>query len=128
VDSAIEQLRAEMEPASYARRFVVSLAGKLRIVAVRDVEWITADDNYVRLHLARGTALLRETMRSIEARLDPEAFVRVHRSVIVAVERIEELRPLPSRDYEIRMKGGATLSMSRGYRDEALRRIAGRQS
>ena len=125
VDTAMEQLRAAETRATYARRFVVSLAGKLRIVPVDDVAWITADDNYVRLHLSEGTALLRETMRSIEARLDPDAFVRVHRSVIIAVDRIAEMKPLPSGDYEIRTKSGATLPMSRGYRDAALRRIAG---
>jgi two-component system, LytTR family, response regulator len=128
IDDAVERIRAETARETHVRRLVVSLAGKLRIVPVSDVEWITADDNYVRLHLSQGTALLRETMRSIEARLDPDAFVRVHRSIIVAIDRIDEMRPLPSGDYEIRMKRGGALSMSRGYRDEALRRIAGRSS
>ena len=127
IDAAVDQIRANV-PEAYARRLVVSLAGKLRIVPVADIEWITADDNYVRLHLSDGTALLRETMRSIETRLDPDAFVRVHRSVIVPIDRIDEMRPIPSGDYEIRLKGGETVPMSRGYRDNAMRRIAGRSS
>lgn len=125
IDAAIEQIRAAQASPSYARRFVVSLAGRLRIVAVNDVQWITSDDNYVRLHLTQGSALLRETMRSLEERLDPAAFVRVHRSTIVAIDRIEEMRPLPSGDYELRIRGGTTLAMSRGFRDEAMKRIAG---
>lgn len=128
--SNVAELRALLAdlragPPSYLARFVASLAGRLRVIPVEDVIWIEAADNYVQVHTAAGSALVRETMKTLEARLDPARFVRVHRSAIVAMGRVRELRPLDSGDYKVVLDGGHATTMSRTYRDEVLRRIHG---
>jgi two-component system LytT family response regulator len=123
LDALLAELRAG--PPSYLARFVASLAGRLRVIPVEDVIWIEAADNYVQVHTAAGSALVRETMKTLEARLDPARFVRVHRSAIVAIGRVRELRPLDSGDYKVVLDGGHATTMSRTYRDEVLRRIHG---
>jgi two-component system LytT family response regulator len=128
--STVAELRALLAelragPPSYLARFVASLAGRLRVIPVEDVIWIEAADNYVQVHTAAGSALVRETMKTLEARLDPARFVRVHRSAIVAIGRVRELRPLDSGDYKVVLDGGHATTMSRTYRDEVLRRIHG---
>jgi two-component system LytT family response regulator len=128
--STVAELRALLAelragPPSYLARFVASLAGRLRVIPVEDVIWIEAADNYVQVHTAAGSALVRETMKTLEARLDPAHFVRVHRSAIVAIGRVRELRPLDSGDYKVVLDGGHATTMSRTYRDEVLRRIHG---
>lgn len=119
-------LRALLEAAPrHPDRFVVSRGGRLRVVAAADVEWIEAADNYVRLHGGGEGSLLRETLRSLESRLDPRRFARVHRSAIVNLARVRDLRPLPSGDWEIALAGGDRVPMSRIYRDAVLQRLAG---
>jgi len=108
---------------SYLERFVASLAGRLRVIPVEDAEWIEAADNYARVHTATGSALVRATMKSLDARLDPRRFVRVHRSVIVSIPAIRELRPLDSGDYHVLLASGRTVTMSRTFRDDVLQRL-----
>jgi two-component system LytT family response regulator len=120
----LERLGPGAPPAArWAERLVVGVVGGARVVAVRDVEWIEAADNYVTVHAADGAGLLREPLKSLEARLDPARFARVHRSALVNLARVRELRPLPSGDYTITLRSGAAVTLSRTYRDEVLRRL-----
>jgi hypothetical protein len=82
----------ESKPYNYAKHFSVRTGSRVQIVSVDDVEWIAAAGDYSELHTHTGTHLLRETMKSLEGRLDPARFVRVHRSRIVCLPRIQELR------------------------------------
>jgi two-component system LytT family response regulator len=107
----------------YVTRLVAPAHGKLVVVSLDQVDWIEAADNYVRLHTPAGTHLIRETMRSLSARLDPALFARVHRSYTVRIAMIEELRVLPSGDYEVKLKGGRRVPMSRAYRDRFREQI-----
>ena len=107
----------------YATRLVAPAHGKLVVVSLDQVDWIEAADNYVRLHTAAGAHLMRETMRSLAVRLDPAVFARVHRSYMIRIALIEELRVLPSGDYELRLKGGKRVPMSRAYRDRFREQI-----
>ncbi|HZF68852.1 MAG TPA: LytTR family DNA-binding domain-containing protein, partial [Gemmatirosa sp.] len=75
-----------------ATRFEVRLGDRRLFVAVTDIDWIEASDYYVRLHAGGRSHLLRETLQELETRLDPRRFVRVHRSAMVAVDRVTELR------------------------------------
>ena len=86
-----------------------------------EIDWVEAADNYVRLHVARESHLLRETMNSLEKRLDPEQFIRVHRSRIVNIQRVKELRPLFRGEYDITLKDGTRLETGRSYRDRVQR-------
>jgi two-component system LytT family response regulator len=99
----------------YAARFVVRSGGKLSFVRPRDVDWIDAAGNYVRLHSGGRQHLLRETMKSIESRLDPEQFVRVHRSAIVNIDRVVSLEPYFHGEYVVVMRDGSKLTSSRSH-------------
>lgn len=124
----IARLRASItsEPTPYRQRLVVQAAGALRVISLDLVEWIEADDNYARLHTPSGVQLLRETLRSLERALDPAMFMRVHRSAIVRIDRVKEVRPQPNGDHQLRLASGARVVMSRSYRDAVLKVLTGK--
>ncbi|MDT4897514.1 MAG: two-component system, LytTR family, response regulator [Acidobacteriota bacterium] len=100
----------------YAERLVIKSAGRIFFLGVEEIDWVEAADNYVRLHSGNNTHLLRETMNSLEKKLDPAQFLRIQRSTIINVRRIKELHPLFKGEYEIVLKDGTRLSSGRGYR------------
>ncbi len=106
-------------------RLPVKLNGRIAFVLLSDVEWIEAEGNYVRLHLSGQSHLVRETMSGIEARLDPGQFMRIHRSAIVNIEFIKDLRPWFTGEYIVRMQNGKELTLTRSHR-ESLRRLLGK--
>lgn len=114
LQSLIDDLKAGRK---YAERIVVKSAGRVFFLSVEEIDWVEAADNYVRLHAGGDAHLLRETMSTLEKRLDPAEFLRIHRSTIINVRRIKDLRPLFHGEYEIRLKDGTRLSSGRGYRD-----------
>lgn len=107
-------------------RFVVKHAGRLRLVPASEVEWIEARGNYVHLHHREGPFLLRETLTALQETLDPNHFVRVHRSTIVALPAVDEMLRLPSGDYELRLRSKVRVVMSRSYRTEFEKAIGRR--
>jgi two-component system, LytTR family, response regulator len=104
-------------------RFVVKSAGRVFFVRTREIEWIEAAGNYVKLHVGHETHLFRETMNALEARLDPAMFFRIHRSTIVNLERVRELQPWFNGEYVVFLTSGARLTLSRGYREKLQDRI-----
>jgi len=113
----IEVLRAEHQ---YVTRFVVRSGSRLSFVRASDVDWMDAADNYVRLHVAGREHFVRETLKSVETQLDPEIFIRVHRSIIINFDRVESVEPYSHGEYVVTMKDGAKLTTSRSY-SERLR-------
>jgi two-component system LytT family response regulator len=107
---------------AYLSRVAVRSGTRTLIVDLAAVDWMEAADNYIRLHARDREYLVRETLAGLEARIDPDRFVRVHRSAIVAVDRIATLRPLSHGDAEVQLRSGATLTVSRTFR-ERLRRL-----
>jgi hypothetical protein len=105
------------EPAadSYVARFSVRTGSRVQIVSVQDVEWIAAAGDYSELHTRAGVHLLRETMNSLEQRLDPARFARIHRSRIVSLPRILELRTIENREYIVKLSDGSQHRCSRTY-------------
>jgi two-component system LytT family response regulator len=79
----------------------VKSEGRVFLIKVQDLDWIEAAHNYVELHVNKQTHLLRDTLNAIEARLPPDQFVRISRSVIVNIERIKELQPLFYGEYTV---------------------------
>jgi len=111
--------------ASYAPRLVIKADGRVTLLGVQDIDWIEAEGDYVKIHAGRARHLLRETMKSLEARIDPARFVRIHRSTIVNVERIKELEPYFRGEYVVKLHDGTSLKLSRGFKphlEEALGR------
>lgn len=101
-------------------RFLVRKLGKEFLIAAAEVEWLQAAGNYVNLHVRGRDYPLRTTMAAIETQLDPQRFVRVHRSYIVNLDCVREIEPLDTGDARIRMRDETTIPCSRTYR-EALR-------
>ena len=100
----------------YLGRLVIRSAGRVQFLHVDDVEWLEACANYVQLHVGREIHMLRGTMNAIEKQLDPEKFVRIHRSTIVRIDRIKEMLSSFEGDYVVVLRDGTRLSLSRGYR------------
>ncbi len=112
---------AQALPSSQPTRVAVKTRGRLGYVEVDSIEWIESQGNYLALHVGSRAHLIRETLANFERRLDPDKFVRVHRRMIVAVDRIREIRPLANGDSELILHDGRELRASRSYR-EALRK------
>jgi two-component system, LytTR family, response regulator len=109
----------------YVERLVVKSAGRIFFLSVGEIDWIEAADNYVRLHAGRETHLLRETMNSLESKLDPAQFLRVHRSRIVNIGKIKELQPMFRGEYDIMLRDGTRLESGRGYRVKLQKLLGG---
>jgi two-component system LytT family response regulator len=102
---------------AYASRFPIKSAGDIYFVRAEEIDWIDAAGNYTALHVAGRKHLIRETMKSIEAKLDPRKFVRVHRSAIINIDRLRKLQPYFHGEYVVTLQDGTTLTSSRGYSD-----------
>jgi len=111
---------AGVDSPRYAMRFTVRDGERYVLVRVADVDWAEASANYVRLHVGPKTFQMRTTMSELERQLDPGQFTRIHRSAIVNLDRIREIRPEWHGEYEVALVTGATLRLSRGYRDRLL--------
>jgi two-component system LytT family response regulator len=109
--------------AEYLDRGAVKHDGTLRIVRTTDVDWWEADGNYVRLHTAGSSCLVRSTMASIESQLDPRLFIRVHRRFVVNVDRIVEVQPWFAGDAVAVLRNGAKVRVSRTYRERLHARL-----
>jgi two-component system LytT family response regulator len=108
-------LGAGAEP--YAARFPIKSSGDIYFVRAEEIDWIDAAGNYTALHVAGRKHLIRETMKSIESKLDPRKFVRVHRSAIINIDRLRKLQPYFHGEYVVTLQDGTTLTSSRGYSD-----------
>jgi two-component system, LytTR family, response regulator len=104
------------KPAEPLERIVIRDGGRTVFVPLSDIDWIEAADYYVQLHVGAKSYLHREPMRDLEARLDPRRFVRIHRSAIVAIDRVAELRPSAHGDHCVRLRDGTDLKLSRARR------------
>ena len=118
LDQRLEAVLAELRAREqYVDRLLVKNDGRVTVLQVEDVDWIEAADNYARVHTARGRFLIREPIKTLERKLNPRHFARVHRSAIVNLARVRELQPLFGGEYVIILSTGAKLTLSRGYRD-----------
>lgn len=100
-----------------ASRFAVRIGRRELYVGADDIEWIQADGDYASLHVDGRVYLLRESLHRLTARLNPERFVRVHRSTIVRVDQVAELQLLINRDAVLRLRDGTPVRCSRTYID-----------
>lgn len=111
----------------YTGRIVFKSRGRILFLPVSDIRWISAEENYVRICTGNETHLLRETMASMEQRLDPKLFLRVHRSAIVNLRYVKEVRSESRGDFMVHLVNGQKLAMSRSYRarvSELLKRAS----
>jgi len=107
-------------------RLPVKANGKVMAVRVADIDWIEADHDYVLLHVSDKSWILRETIANVEMRLALSGFVRIHRSALVNVDRVRELRPRSKGEFSVVLLDGKQLKMTRNYR-AAVERLVGRE-
>ena len=123
----LEERESRRETAShqkpYLTRLMIKLSNRVVLLKVDDIDWIEADGNYAKLHVGSKAHLLREKMIELEAQLDPEKFVRIHRSIIVNLERIKELHPHFNGDYIVVLEDGRQLKLSRSRRESLEARL-----
>jgi two-component system LytT family response regulator len=111
-------------PPRYLNRVAVLSAGKTSFVYVEDVDWIRAAENYAELHVAQASHLLHVAMNTLEKSLDPEMFVRIHRSLIVNLRRVKEIQPASHGEYMLLLHSGVRLQSGRTYHERIKARIA----
>ena len=102
----------------YLDRLIIRAEGRITFLKTQEIDWIEADDKYVHLHTGKSARMVRQTLGAMEAQLDPKKFLRIHRSVIVNVERIKELQPLFAGEHAVVMEDGIRLTLSRKYKDK----------
>ena len=128
--AALERVREQIRPADrklngkaqknvasgqYTTRIVFKSRGRILFLPASDIRWISAEENYVRICTGTETHLLRETMTAMEQRLDPQMFLRVHRSAIVNLRYVKEVRTEARGDFMVHLVNGEKLGMSRAY-------------
>ena len=111
----LNELRPAARPLD---RLAVKSGSRVTFVKLADIDYIEAAHNYVELHVDKQSHLLRDTLNAIEARLPADKFVRISRSVIVAIDRVKELEPLFYGEYTVTLNNGTRLTLSRRYRDK----------
>ena len=104
-------------------RFTIKSAGRVLFVAASEVDWIEAADYYASLHVGSKSHLVRRSMNELESDLDPSRFCRIHRSAIVNLDRVRELRFDSDGEYELVLADGTKLRLSRRYRKEVQARL-----
>lgn len=100
----------------YTARIVLKSRGRILLLPVSNICWIGAEENYVRICTANESHLLRETMTSMERRLDPKQFVRVHRCAIVNLSYVRELGSKTRGECIVHLENGHSVPLSRSYR------------
>lgn len=102
----------------YVARLLIKSAGRVFFLKTDEIDYVRAEDYYVKLHVGRKGHLLRETMNDMEAKLDPAKFLRIHRSTIVNIERIRELQPHFNGEYIVVLNDGSEHKLSRSRREQ----------
>ena len=114
---------SDQQQQSYLTRLMIKTSNRMMLLKVDEIDFIEADGNYAKLHAGRKTHLLREKMNDLEGRLDPARFVRIHRSIIVNLDRIKEMHPHFNGDYIVVLDDGRQLRLSRSRRENLEARL-----
>jgi two-component system LytT family response regulator len=118
-DSRFRALLEDIKTGSkFLKRLTIKLTGRTIQLPTDEIDWIETHGNYLKVYAGRESHLIRGTMQALETKLDPEKFVRVHRSVIVNVEKIKVIYPRSNGDQDLVLHNGQQLMLSRNYRDK----------
>jgi two-component system LytT family response regulator len=122
---AAKRVRSLVASGSAPQRLVLRDGARVIVAEAGEIDWIEADGDYVRVYIGGRGYLVRHTIGRMEERLDPSRFQRIHRSTIVNVARVREVKPDGDRRYRVMLRDGTSLTMSRGFR-ERLAALIGR--
>lgn len=120
VDARLTELMrylAQTPTTEHHARILVKSSGEILFLKPEEIDWIEAEGDYVKFHVAGRSHLMRETMARLEARLDPKRFVRIHRSTMVNLDRVRKLSPTFNGEYTVVLHDGMKLRLSRGYHE-----------
>lgn len=109
----LQELKARTR---YLERLLIKSGGRAFFLKTDEINWISAEGKYVRLHAGRESYLLRESMSTLESQLDPRQFLRIHRSTIVNIDQVKELQPWFHHEYQVVLRDGTELMLSRSCR------------
>lgn len=112
----IHSFLEDPEVSRRAKQLIIKSGGRLLFLRMDDIDWIESAANYVRIHAGSHTYPFRTAINKLEDRLDKERFVRIHRSILINPDRIEELEPCGNSEFLVKLSTGKVLPMSRGYR------------
>lgn len=107
----------------YLERIAVQMKGRMRVVPVSSIDYVTASGAYAELHVGNERYVIRESLQQLEERLDSARFMRVHRSTIVRLDLVETLLRSEGSDYQVQLQGGARLRVSRSRREALEQRL-----
>jgi len=110
----------------YLTRLAVKRNQRIALVVAADIDWIESSGNYAHLHAHGASHVVRMTMGELERRLDPARFARIHRSTIVQIDRIQDIIAAWHGDFDVTLRDGTVLRLSRNYRDRVLNKRNGR--
>ncbi len=111
---SLKEVRTEPQ---FLKRIPVKSASGTTFVPTEEIDWISASGHYLELHIGNETHLIRERLSVMETKLDPQIFMRIHRSTIVNLDRIKSLHPMFNGDQLVILKNGRKLNLSRNYYD-----------
>jgi two-component system LytT family response regulator len=114
---------ADTEKKGYLERIAVEMRGQIRVVSVDQIDYIAASGSYAELHVDSETYLIRERMQTLEERLDPRFFFRIHRGIIARLDRIDTILFNAGGNYAVRLKDGTRLKLGRSRREELEQRL-----
>jgi two-component system LytT family response regulator len=128
IDEIERRLNALIQATSAATlapigQLVVRDGAKTLVLPLAEIEWIEAEDYYVRIHAGTRRPLVRRSLQSLATELEVAGFVRAHRSAIVNIDHVREIRPASGDDHEIVLASGATVRLSRAMRDHVTARV-----
>jgi two-component system LytT family response regulator len=118
--------KSDGRTASRPDRIVVRSGGRVVFIKISEIDWVEAAGDYVTLHVGKKSWLLRETITEMDRKLEPNGFTRIHRSTLVNLERVGEMRALDNGEYRVLLRDGTELKLSRSYRHALQRLIDGR--
>lgn len=113
----ISNRQKSIEDEKFISRISVKNKNVVKIIPVSEIDWIEAQGDYVYIHVDKEKYLLHNSLNALENKLNPEIFIRIHRSLIVNIDRVEKLKSNGHGDYELFLKDGTKLKMSRTYRE-----------
>lgn len=111
-----QPLLLRQSPPKFLRKLVIKTPQKVFLLNTEDIDWIKAEGKYVRLYAGQASYLWRGAISDLEAQLEAATFIRIHRSTIINLERVKELHPLFHGEYEVILRDGTQLTLSRRYR------------
>lgn len=119
----LERLQSFFEQSNYLNNILIKSIGTMRVINIESVIWLSSSGNYVEVHHNEGNHLHRESLSSLEEKLDPGIFVRVHRQAIVKLSEVREIKTLPENKHKLVLSNGDETHISKRFKCNLIDKI-----